>query len=53
MSTEPRRKPGPKPRLGETIRVTVNIQIALIEAIDREADTARVSRSEIIRRRLS
>ncbi len=52
MTPEPRRKPGPKPRLGETIAVNVNLPKALVDAIDTDADAEKVSRSEIVRRRL-
>ena len=52
MTTEPRRKPGPKPRFGEQVRVTVYLPKSLLDAIDQEADAAKVSRSEIFRRRL-
>ena len=52
MEATPRKKPGSKPRLGETVRVNVNIPKALLVEIDSDADDAQVSRSEIFRRRL-
>jgi fructose-1,6-bisphosphatase/inositol monophosphatase family enzyme len=52
MTTELRRKPGPKPRWGSVDRITVSLPSDLVTEIDREAEAAQVSRSEIFRRRL-
>jgi len=52
MTDKPRQKPGPKPRWGVLKKITVALPSDLVADIDQEAEAARVSRSEIFRRRM-